>query len=121
MKFLNNLINIFGDKFLIGSKSEKPQIELRDATGKTWSIEVERISMAQRSKDFARLAAFSWKLLPGNIAYVALNSFIDDTAAKEYVKNFPEISKAKAIIFDIRNNQLLIQSVNFASQFFSGV
>jgi C-terminal processing protease CtpA/Prc len=33
-----------------------------------------------------------------------LNSFIDDTAAKEYVKNFPEISKAKAIIFDIRNN-----------------
>jgi carboxyl-terminal processing protease len=96
--------NIYGDKFLIGSKTEKPQIELRDATGKIWSVEVERISMAQRDKEFPRLAPFSWKLLPGNIAYVALNSFIDDTAAKEYVKNFPEISQAKAIIFDIRNN-----------------
>lgn len=91
-------------QFLVGSKAEKPLIELRNAEGKTWSIEVERISFGQRNKDFARTPAFSWKLLPGNIAYVALNSFGDETAAKEYLKNFNEISKAKAIIFDVRTN-----------------
>jgi C-terminal processing protease CtpA/Prc len=91
-------------QFLVGSKAEKPLIELRNAEGKTWSVEIERISFGQRNKDFARTQAFSWKLLPGNIAYVALNSFGDDTAAKEYLKNFEEISKAKAIIFDVRSN-----------------
>lgn len=96
--------NIYGDKFLIGIKTDKPQLELRDADGRIWSIEVERISIAQRNRNFGKLPAFSWKLLPDNIAYVALNSFIDDSAAKEYIKNFAEISRAKAIIFDIRNN-----------------
>ncbi len=91
-------------QFLVGGKAEKPLIELRNAEGKTWSVEVERISFGQRNKDFARTPAFSWKLLPGNIAYVALNSFGDETAAKEYLKNFNEISKAKAIIFDVRTN-----------------
>lgn len=95
---------MFVYQFLVGSKAEKPMIELRNADGKTWSVEIERISFGQRNKEFARPPAFSWKLLPGNIAYVALNSFGDDTAAKEYLKNFAEISKAKAIIFDVRTN-----------------
>jgi C-terminal processing protease CtpA/Prc len=95
---------LFIYQFLLGSKADKPQIELRNAAGKTWSVEIERISFGQRYQDFAALPAFSWKLLPGNIAYVALNSFEDDTAAQEYMKHFAEISKAKAIIFDVRKN-----------------
>lgn len=95
---------VFIYQFLVGNKADKPQIELRNAAGKSWSVEIERISFGQRNKDLGRLPAFSWKLLPGNIAYVALNSFGDDTAAKEYIKNFAEISKAKAIIFDVRSN-----------------
>ncbi|MFZ6799530.1 S41 family peptidase [Undibacterium sp. Di24W] len=95
---------VFIYQFLIGNKADKPQIELRDAAGKTWSVEIERVSFGQRNQAFGKLPAFSWKLLPGNIAYVALNSFGDDTAAQEYMKNFAEISKAKAIIFDVRKN-----------------
>jgi len=96
--------NVFTYQFLAGNKMDKPQIELRNSAGKTWSVEIERISSGQRNKALGRLPAFSWKLLPGDIAYVALNSFGDDTAAQEYMKNFAEISKAKAIIFDVRKN-----------------
>jgi len=95
---------IFIDLFLVGDKADKPQIELRNADGKTWTVEIERISFGQRRKELGSPPAFSWKLLPGNVAYVALNSFGDDTAAVEYMKNFAEISKARAIIFDVRQN-----------------
>ena len=47
---------------------------------------------------------FDLRLLPGNIAYVALHGFDDDTAAKEWDKNWPEISKAKSLILDLREN-----------------
>ena len=47
---------------------------------------------------------FDLKFLPGNIAYVALNGFDDDTAAKEWDKHWPEISKANSLILDLREN-----------------
>ncbi|MEO8735409.1 MAG: S41 family peptidase [Edaphobacter sp.] len=51
------------------------------------------------------LLHFELKLLPGNIAYVALNGFDDDMAAKEWDKHWPEISKANSIILDLRENE----------------
>ena len=51
-----------------------------------------------------RLPLFELRFLPGNIAYVALNGFDDDTAAKEWDKHWPEISKANSLILDLREN-----------------
>ncbi len=47
---------------------------------------------------------FSFRMLPGNIAYVALNEFEDDMDATEWDKHWPEISKAQGVILDIREN-----------------
>jgi carboxyl-terminal processing protease len=47
---------------------------------------------------------FELRILPGNIVYVALNGFDDDTAAKEWDKHWPEISKADSLILDLREN-----------------
>jgi carboxyl-terminal processing protease len=52
----------------------------------------------------AHLPRFDLRFLPGNIAYVALNGFDDDTAAKEWDKHWPEISKANSLILDLREN-----------------
>lgn len=49
--------------------------------------------------------AFTLKFLPGNIAYVALNTFENDADAKEWDKDWPQISKAKALILDLRKNE----------------
>jgi len=51
-----------------------------------------------------RQLEFELKLLPGNIAYVALNGFGDETAAKEWDSHWAEIAKASALILDLREN-----------------
>lgn len=47
---------------------------------------------------------FAVRMLPGNIAYVALNEFGDDMDANEWDKHWPEISRAAALILDLREN-----------------
>lgn len=47
---------------------------------------------------------FAFRMLPGNIAYIALNEFEDETDAKEWDSHWPEISKAQGVILDIREN-----------------
>jgi carboxyl-terminal processing protease len=49
-------------------------------------------------------SSFEFHMLPGNIAYVALNSFEDNSAALEFDKNFDAISKADSLILDLREN-----------------
>lgn len=51
-----------------------------------------------------RLPDFEFKMLPGNIAYVALNTFGTATAQKEFERQFDDIAKSSALIFDVRNN-----------------
>ncbi len=95
-------LRLYGYQFLMGKINEKLHLTLRDATGQTHQASSTRISFTQLHGSGE--GAFSWRMLRGNIAYVALNGFDDDTAAQEYLKAFPEISKAKAIIFDVRRN-----------------
>jgi C-terminal processing protease CtpA/Prc len=47
---------------------------------------------------------FDLRAFPGNIVYIALNGFEDDTAAKEWDEHWPEISKANSLIVDLREN-----------------
>lgn len=48
--------------------------------------------------------AFAFRMLPGDVAYVALNEFGDNKDAEEWDKHWPEISKARAVILDVRRN-----------------
>lgn len=44
------------------------------------------------------------KMLPGNIAYVALNNFEDASLPQQFARAYPQLSQAKALILDVRNN-----------------
>jgi carboxyl-terminal processing protease len=50
------------------------------------------------------IAPVVFRMLPNNVAYVALNSFEDERAIKEWDKNWPEISKATSLVLDMREN-----------------
>ena len=52
----------------------------------------------------SRKPSFEFRMLPGDVAYVALNSFEDDTPAKEWDKHWPEVQKAKSLVLDLREN-----------------
>jgi carboxyl-terminal processing protease len=79
--------------------------------GTTFNLGIQTPSGKQSSQLFVvtkstsqHTPLFDLKFLPGNIAYVALNGFDDDTAAKEWDKHWSEISKASSLILDLREN-----------------
>lgn len=86
-----------------GSIKEPIQLSLRDSQGKTQKHTVYRVKPEMRSKKLT-IPAFEYKMLADSIAYVAFNSFSTDSAENAFIAHFEEISKSKAIIFDIRNN-----------------
>jgi carboxyl-terminal processing protease len=88
---------------LRGSLTKPIQLQLRDAKNKLSDHTISRVKPAERSKKL-QTKTFVYKMLPGNIAYIALNTFGNDSTAIEFAARFNEISKAKAIIFDVRNN-----------------
>lgn len=99
----DRMVRAYDYALLRGALHEPLQLQLRDAVGKSSEHTLVRVKPAERSKKL-QIPAFVYRMLPGNIAYVALNTFGNDSTATEFAAKFAEISKAKAIIFDVRNN-----------------
>jgi C-terminal processing protease CtpA/Prc len=73
-----------------------------DEKGKRIQIPVKRIPVAENGK-YARPAyQLSW--LKDSVALVALNTFGSEEAANAFLRDFDQVSRASAIIFDVRNN-----------------
>jgi C-terminal processing protease CtpA/Prc len=93
------------DAALPGGAINKPlELTLRDVRGSVFKKSLQRIGWDERVKRFPQPDSFTFKILPGNIAYVALNEFGSDRAAKEFEAAFNEIGKSKALIIDVREN-----------------
>ena len=86
-----------------GSLTQPIKLQLRDASNKLSEHTLYRAKPQERSQKI-QTRTFEYRMLPGNIAYVALNTFGNDSTAIQFAARFEEISKAKAIIFDVRNN-----------------
>ena len=91
---------------LLGGPLDKPvELTLRDLAGKEFLRSLPRKSGAEADRyPHEPFRAFEWKMLPGNIAYVALRSFGDDSCSKAFAANFDAIRKAAGIVFDVREN-----------------
>lgn len=99
----DNIVRSYDFGLLAGALHEPLQLKLADATGKISEHTVMRVKPAERAARL-QVPSFEYRMLPGNIAYIALNTFANDSAAKAFAAQYDEISKAKAVIFDIRNN-----------------
>ncbi|MFC6100252.1 S41 family peptidase [Olivibacter domesticus] len=88
---------------LAGSIHQPIALQLKDKSGFMQKYSISRVKPEERSAKLAA-APFEYKMLKGNIAYIALNSFGSDSAANAFAACYENISKANAIIFDIRNN-----------------
>jgi carboxyl-terminal processing protease len=86
--------------FLRGPSAKPVHLTLQDASGKRSEVDVARSGYT----DVKRTPAFEWRMLEGNIGYVALDSFESNQVVDQWRKAFPEISKASAIILDLRIN-----------------
>jgi carboxyl-terminal processing protease len=90
---------------LSGAPHSTVNAVFRNTTGSTVDADFQRDSMTLPAKAFPwRKASFEYRELPGNIAYVALNSFGSDNVVKAFDRNFDAIRKASGIIIDVREN-----------------
>lgn len=93
----------FEQRLLAGPLSEPVELTLRSQSGEVFKRKVGRLSPEERAKLNTR-PVMELRLLPGNVAYVALNSFEDNSAAEQFEAKLGEILKADALIIDVREN-----------------
>ena len=96
-------VRAFEYALFAGDLNEEIKIELKDVSGRRSMHAIKRFKPQDRSA-YIKSSPFEFRMLKGNIAYVALNAFDTDSAAKAFARYYPEISEAEAIIFDVRNN-----------------
>ena len=93
-------VRTFWYGFLRGPREKAVRLTLRDPSGN----ESEKEIMRQGFTDISRRPLVEWRLLPGTIAYVALNGFDSDASVKQWGEAFPKIREASALILDLRLN-----------------
>ncbi|MFZ6745553.1 S41 family peptidase [Undibacterium sp. JH2W] len=93
-------VRTYGYGLLMGDKSQSIRLGLRDAAGK------ERVETVVRGEatDVAGNPAFDFKMLKGEIAYLAIDHFESDAGARKLASLMPTVMKAKGLILDIRSN-----------------
>lgn len=97
-----DLANRTGDRLLAGEAGTSIALKVRDAKGAVRTVNVERQPRAQRISHIS--APFEFRMLPNDVAYIALNDFGTDAAADAYDKHYEEIAKSRAMIIDLRKN-----------------
>jgi carboxyl-terminal processing protease len=95
----------YGFQLLRGPVGQPVQLSVKDAHGKTFSAAVPRVHNEGAFGILPKLdRTASFKMLPGNIAYLEINWFIDDAGLKALKENFAVASAADGLIIDIRQN-----------------
>lgn len=89
---------------LWGAAPDSARLTIRNQNGKTFQKIVPRLTREERNKLMPQRPPFEFKLLPNNVAYVALNTFQDNQAAEQFEANFAAIAHATALMIDVREN-----------------
>jgi len=95
---------VYGQVLTIGPANVPVRLSFQDESLKTFSVSVQRHCEPSSKCVWPLGDRVQFKMLPGNIAYLAVNEFEDDLGAKAMRDNFPTIAQAKALIVDVRKN-----------------
>jgi carboxyl-terminal processing protease len=91
---------LYSYQLLNGPKESSVELALQDAKGKTLTRTLSR----NPSWESGSSPDVEFKMLKGNIAYVALNTFSEESVVTQFDSLFPFIQKADALILDLREN-----------------
>jgi carboxyl-terminal processing protease len=89
---------------LSGSPREPLEILFQDAGGQRFKKVLRRLPASERAKVIQPTPPMEFARLPGNVAYVSLNSFNDAAVVKQFEAAYAEIEKTDGMIIDVRNN-----------------
>lgn len=90
---------------LRGAVSRPVELTLKDAKGTTFKRSLPRHTRDEINKLPDPWKPFELSFLPNNIAVVTINTMNDGPGEEKFMaENFPAISKASAVILDLREN-----------------
>jgi C-terminal processing protease CtpA/Prc len=95
---------LYGGWFLSGPAGSAPRVTFRGEDGKVVQAQARRVDWDTYARAIPQPPPFEMRMLPGNVAYVALNGFGDQRAADGYIAAFDQIAQSSALIIDMRNN-----------------
>lgn len=96
-----------GAGILFGPIGSTAELKLQKPSGEVVTLSLPRdhyqrkVTWAVKSE---KQQLFEFRMLEGDIAYVALNDFSKDEIVDEFRAKLPALAKAKAIIVDLRKN-----------------
>ncbi|MEM7051501.1 MAG: S41 family peptidase [Acidobacteriota bacterium] len=94
----------FGRGLLAGPAGSTVTLAVRNAEGELRQVELTRRPLAEQAVMRPSHRPFELSWLDGDIAHVRLNGFGTPAAADGFAAAFDELSSAKALILDVREN-----------------
>lgn len=92
-------------QLLNGPVGKSINMVMKGADGKTFSRVVPRLGIEERGKMVPPRIPLEFKMLPGNIAHVKVNSMEGpDKTDQLFIQKYDEIIKSDALILDLRDN-----------------
>jgi C-terminal processing protease CtpA/Prc len=89
------------DYALLSGDGQQPvRVRLKGAHGLERDLSIGRSGYA----DVRRPPVFAFRMLPGHIAYLALDHFESDASVKAFEQHLPQIRKARGLVLDVRDN-----------------
>jgi carboxyl-terminal processing protease len=92
----------YSARLLAGAASQPVTLLLQDAKGHSFTRTLARSGYSDAQSSQPPLLEF--KILKGNIGYVALNSFADKALLTQFAAAYPQLQQTKALILDVRRN-----------------
>ncbi|KQC00818.1 S41 family peptidase [Pedobacter sp. Hv1] len=89
----------FSTYLLRGDEFTPISLELKDKKGKVWTTTLNRSGY----KNLKKVPAMEFKTI-GDIGYLTINSFNDESILKKYDSLFTTIANTKSLIIDVRDN-----------------
>ena len=101
------LEDISTSEMLQGLEGEQYKLKIKRPDGKTFELSVTHSKCSETElypsiEESTNLIDFKWH--ENQIAYIALNSFENESIDSLFVNKLPELYKAKALIIDLRKN-----------------
>ena len=87
-----------------GAPGQTIRVTFQTASGRSITRTLRRKPYKELGPLHPKPPRFSFRVLPGNIGYVALNSLEDTSVAEQFLADFNKIAKTSALILDLREN-----------------
>jgi carboxyl-terminal processing protease len=93
-------VKVYSYGLLAGPRDRPVTVEFRSRDGRIFEKRLTRGPYP----DVKALPAVVYRKLPGNVAYLAINTFNSEDAQKDFDRYFPEIRASDGLILDVREN-----------------